>query len=57
MNANLALDLALLVVAAVAAVWIIRDPWFPPRGRVALVATITVLSALLILGLIGVLPQ
>ena len=57
MSGNLALDLALLVVATATVVWVIRDPWFPPRGRVALVATITVLSTLLILGLIGVLPQ
>ena len=57
MSGNLALDLALLVVAAATAVWIIHDPWFPPRGRVALVAMIAVLSVLLILGLIGVTPQ
>jgi hypothetical protein len=48
-------DALVLVAAVVAVVWILRDPWFPPRGRWLAVATIAVLSTITALLMVGVL--
>jgi hypothetical protein len=50
-----AFEVVVLVVAGLAVVWLIRDPWFPPRARWLAVGTIVVLSAITALLLVGVL--
>ena len=55
MSGNRAFEAALLVAAAATIVYLIMDPWFPPRLRWAAVSMIAVLSAITALLLVGVL--
>jgi hypothetical protein len=50
-----AFEAVLLVVAALTVIYLLRDPWFPPRARWLAVATIVALSAITALLLVGVL--
>ena len=57
MSGDRAFEAALLVATAGTVVYLIMDPWFPPRLRWTAVSMIAVLSVLLVLGLTGVTPQ
>jgi L-asparagine transporter-like permease len=52
---NRAFEAVLLVVAALTVIYLLLDPWFPPRARWLAVAVIAVLSAITALLLVGVL--
>jgi hypothetical protein len=54
-SSHRAFEAALLVAAAGTVVYLIMDPWFPPRLRWAAVSIIAVLSAITALLLVGVL--
>jgi hypothetical protein len=50
-----AFEAIVLIVAGPMVIYLLRDPWFPPRARWLAVGTITLLSAITALLFVGVL--